>query len=150
MYDRPRSQTESCVCYFQGYSAALLTNYYDKLHGLKFEILKTVTIILQILENFVDAFFDANPMSQLGWIGMRNKMAEKLSEMSGNPRKQIEFVKSMRSKYTCGGEPSLQNALEMALSTLKHMPTHTSREVLIIMGSLTTCDPGDITQTIKV
>ena len=28
------------------------------------------------------------------------------------------------------------------------MPTHTSREVLILMGSLTTCDPSDIHQTI--
>lgn len=89
-------------------------------------------------------------MSQLGWIGMRNKKAEKLAEISGNSRKHIEFVKSMRSNYSCVGEPSLQNALEMALSTLKHMPTHTSREVLVIMGSLTTCDPGDITLTIQV
>jgi transcription initiation factor TFIIH subunit 2 len=89
-------------------------------------------------------------MSQLGWIGMRNKKAEKLGEMSGNARKHVELVKGLRSKYTCSGEPSLQNALEMALSTLKHMPTHTSREVLVIMGSLTTCDPGDITLTIKV
>ena len=30
----------------------------------------------------------------------------------------------------------------------RHMPAHTSREVLVIMGSLTTCDPGDINKTI--
>jgi Ssl1-like len=30
------------------------------------------------------------------------------------------------------------------------MPSHTSREVLIIFGGLSTCDPGDITETIKV
>lgn len=29
------------------------------------------------------------------------------------------------------------------------MPSHTSREVLFIFGSLTTCDPNDINQTIK-
>jgi transcription initiation factor TFIIH subunit 2 len=28
------------------------------------------------------------------------------------------------------------------------MPPHTSREALVIMGSLTTCDPGDINRTI--
>ena len=29
------------------------------------------------------------------------------------------------------------------------MPAHTSREVLVIFGSLTTCDPADIGLTIK-
>ncbi len=47
------------------------------------------------------------------------------------------------------GEPSLQNGLELALSTLKMIPAHASREILIIHGSLTTCDPSDITETIQ-
>ena len=53
------------------------------------------------------------------------------------------------SESSCEGEPSLQNSLEMALKTLKNMPAHTSREVLVIFGSLTTCDPGDIRAVIK-
>jgi len=98
----------------------------------------------------VDEFFDSNPMSQLGWIITRNKMAEKVAEMSGNVRTHLELIKTLKDKYTCDGEPSFQNALEMALSTLKHMPSHTSREILIIHASLTTCDPSDITVTIEV
>lgn len=47
------------------------------------------------------------------------------------------------------GEPSIQNGLEIALQTLKMIPAHASREVLMILGSLTTCDPGDITETIR-
>jgi transcription initiation factor TFIIH subunit 2 len=47
------------------------------------------------------------------------------------------------------GEPSLQNGLELALSTLKMIPTHASREILMILGSLTTCDPSDINETIQ-
>ncbi len=31
----------------------------------------------------------------------------------------------------------------------RHIRSHSSREVLIIMGSLTTCDPGDIFETIN-
>ncbi|OXA51786.1 general transcription factor IIH subunit 2 [Folsomia candida] len=103
----------------------------------------------KILEKFVDEFFDGNPMSQLGWIGTRNKKSEKLAELSGNPRKHLEVVRSITDKYPCGGEPSFQNALELALSSLKHMPSHTSREVILIHGSLTTCDPGDINNTIQ-
>ena len=48
------------------------------------------------------------------------------------------------------GEPSLQNSLELALKTLKMLPSHASKEILLIMGSLTTCDPGDIGETIQV
>lgn len=98
----------------------------------------------------MDSFFDTNPMSQLGWIGTRNKKAEKLLEMSGNPRNQADFVRGMKANYICKGEPSFQNALEMAQATLKNMPSHTSREILMVAGSLTSCDPGDIHSTIKV
>lgn len=88
-------------------------------------------------------------MSQLGWIGTRNKTAEKIAEMSGNSRKHVDVVRSL-DKLSCGGEPSLQNALEIALSSLRHMPNHTSREIVLIHGSLTTCDPRDINTTITV
>ena len=46
------------------------------------------------------------------------------------------------------GEPSLQNAVEMARSSMSHLPTHSSREVVVIYGSLTTCDPGNIHDTL--
>jgi hypothetical protein len=72
------------------------------------------------------------------------------------------------------GEVSLQNSLELSLRSLKYespsicdennysaiyilqsdcgrqVPTHATREVVVIMGSLTTCDPGNIFDTIKV
>ena len=51
---------------------------------------------------------------------------------------------------SCKGEPSVQNALEVALASLKHLPLHTSREILIVYGSLTTCDPGEVQATIDV
>lgn len=35
------------------------------------------------------------------------------------------------------------------MNGLKNMPAHSSREVLVLFGSLTTCDPGDIQKTIK-
>lgn len=35
-------------------------------------------------------------------------------------------------------------------SPIRHMPGHTSREVLIILSSLTTCDPANIYDLIQV
>ena len=54
-------------------------------------------------------------------------------------------MKSVESNS--GGDFSLQNALEMARGSLRGVPKYGSREVLIIMGSLTSIDPGNIFQT---
>ena len=35
-------------------------------------------------------------------------------------------------------------------SLSRHMPGHASREILVLFGSLTSCDPGDILDTIQV
>lgn len=35
------------------------------------------------------------------------------------------------------------------LTQLSHLPTHSSREIVIIFGSLTTCDPGNIHDTLE-
>lgn len=53
-------------------------------------------------------------------------------------------------QITPAGEPSLQNSIELALKSLRLLPSHASKEILIIVGALTTCDPGDINETIKV
>ncbi|KAK7089453.1 hypothetical protein V1264_024720 [Littorina saxatilis] len=104
---------------------------------------------LKLLEHFVEEYFDQNPISQLGIMASRNKRAEKITELGGNPRRHVTALQGLTTK-PCQGELSLQNSLDMALQTLRHMPGHASREVLIIGGSLTTCDPGDIHSTIKI
>uniref|UniRef100_A0A023F313 General transcription factor IIH subunit n=1 Tax=Triatoma infestans TaxID=30076 RepID=A0A023F313_TRIIF len=104
---------------------------------------------LKLMEEFIEEFLYESPLSQLGFILTRNKRAEKISDLTGNSKKHLEVLKANYTQSSCSGEPSLQNGLELALSSLKHMPTHAIREVLIIMGSLTTCDPGDINITIQ-
>ncbi|GBP01995.1 General transcription factor IIH subunit 2 [Eumeta japonica] len=61
----------------------------------------------------------------------------------------LDCSESILKKINLVGEPSLQNGLDLAMKTLKVVPSHASREILVIMGSLTTCDPIDITQTIE-
>lgn len=102
---------------------------------------------IRLLEQFIPEFFDQNPISQLGFILTREGAAEKISELGGNPARHIDLL---RKKVSTAGELSLQNSLELARDTLKHMPSHTSREILILMGSLASCDPGDIFQTISL
>lgn len=103
---------------------------------------------LKLLGNFIQEFFDQNPISLLGLIALRNKRAELITELQSNSRKHIKSLEDM-SKLALAGEPSLQNGFEIAFKSLKMVPTHASREILIVMGSLTTCDPGDLFATIE-
>ncbi|XP_056313779.1 general transcription factor IIH subunit 2 [Danio aesculapii] len=107
-----------------------------------------LTSTLKLMEHFVEEYFDQNPISQIGIITTKNKRAEKLTDLAGNPKKHITALKKAVDS-TCVGEPSLYNSLNMALQNLKHMPAHTSREVLVIFSSLTTCDPANIYELIK-
>ncbi len=97
---------------------------------------------------FIREFFEQNPISQLGILGMRDGVAVKVSDMSGNPNDHINAVKTLRGQDP-KGNPSLQNALEMARGSLYHTPSHGTREVVIVLGALLTSDPGDIHDTIK-
>nr|CAH8854973.1 unnamed protein product [Trichobilharzia regenti] len=95
---------------------------------------------------FVRDYFDQNPISQLGIIVTSDRKAERLTELSGNPRPHLAALQSLYTR-TCIGEPSLQNALLLAESRLKYTIHH--NEIVVLIASLTTCDPGDIHQTIK-
>jgi transcription initiation factor TFIIH subunit 2 len=97
---------------------------------------------------FIREYFEQNPISQLGILGMRDGIAIPISDMSGNPNDHIAAVKALRGTDP-KGNPSLQNALEMARGALYHTPSHGTREVVIVLGALLTSDPGDIHDTIK-
>jgi transcription initiation factor TFIIH subunit 2 len=104
-------------------------------------------LTIRYASEFVTEYFEQNPISQLGIIGMRDGIAIRISDMSGNPTEHIEKLKTLRESEP-QGNPSLQNALEMARAALFHAPSHGTREILIIFGALLSSDPGDIHDTI--
>ncbi|KAL6077152.1 General transcription factor IIH subunit [Balamuthia mandrillaris] len=104
-----------------------------------------MAVALRTAELFIKEFFDQNPIAQMGIIVMRNAIAEKITELSGNPNRHIAELKAEMSSQ---GDASLQNALMVARASLCHIPKYGSREVLVIFGGLSTCDPGDINDTI--
>lgn len=66
---------------------------------------------------FVKEYFEQNPISQLGIVGMKDGVAVRVSDLSGNPADHIERLKAMESQEP-QGNPSLQNALEMCRGSL--------------------------------
>ncbi|XP_031575116.1 general transcription factor IIH subunit 2-like [Actinia tenebrosa] len=75
---------------------------------------------VKLLENFITEYFDQNPISQIGIILTRNKRAEKLTELSGNPKLHIKALQKACLPKMCQGEPSLQNSLLVAANSLRN------------------------------
>ncbi|CRK34565.1 hypothetical protein BN1708_006400, partial [Verticillium longisporum] len=101
----------------------------------------------RLAREFVKEYFEQNPISQLGIVGMRDGVAVRVSEMGGNPVDHVEAINKW-AEIDPQGSPSLQNALEMCRGALFHAPSHGTREVLVVYGALLSSDPGDIHDTI--
>lgn len=67
--------------------------------------------------DFVREYFEQNPISQLSVVGMRDGIAVRISDMSGNPGDHLEKLEEW-VKQEPQGSPSLQNALEMCRGAL--------------------------------
>lgn len=74
-------------------------------------------LTLRYAQKFVQEFFEQNPISQLGIMGMKDGIAVQISEMSGNPTEHMLALHALRAEDP-KGLPSLQNALEMARGSL--------------------------------
>ncbi|KWU42712.1 Ssl1-domain-containing protein, partial [Rhodotorula sp. JG-1b] len=105
-------------------------------------------LTLQYAQEFVTEFFDQNPIGQMAIMVTRDGLAERLTPLSGNPADHLKVLQN-KKKLEPRGQPSLQNVLQLAKNGLSHLPPHGSREVIIILGSLTTCDPTNIHDTIS-
>lgn len=107
---------------------------------------------IKYAQDYVNDFFEQNPISQMSVLGMHDGICLRISELSGNAAEHTSAIAALKSRDTGKspeGAPSLQNALELARATLYHTPDHGTREVIIVFGSLLSLDPGDIHQTVK-
>lgn len=74
-------------------------------------------LTIRYAQEFVREFFEQNPISQLGVLGLRDGLAVRISDMSGNPTKHVNAIQALRTQDP-KGLPSLQNGLEMARGSL--------------------------------
>ncbi|CAE6517777.1 unnamed protein product [Rhizoctonia solani] len=96
-------------------------------------------LALDCARAFVVEWCEQNPLGQIGVVGMRAGIGERIVEMTGGGHRRQAKTR------TCGGtEFTKRNRGGPG----GHLPTHSSREIVIIFGSLTTCDPGDIYETL--
>jgi transcription initiation factor TFIIH subunit 2 len=128
---------------------------YEKDAGLGLGPNKTrLDIMLQLASDFASEYYDQNPLSHLGIVICKKGEAEVLSLLTGSKRSTLTALGALKEGVQSGlissasgkdaGEFSLQNGIEVAGRSLGHMPKHGSREVLVMVGALSTCDPGDV------
>lgn len=117
-----------------------------------------ITAILHEVANFINNFYENNPLGNLGIITTKDKKSIincplSSSANAGNPKNvlnEIQNLIKLDADNFCTGEPSMQMSLLKAASFLSNLSSHFSREILLVMNSLNTMDNGDIESTIKL
>ncbi|KAJ8631503.1 hypothetical protein MRB53_024826 [Persea americana] len=107
---------------------------------------KRMVVVAKHVETFIREFFDQNPLSHIGLAIIKDGVAQCITDLGGSPDSHI---KALHSKLECSGDASLQNALDLVHGYLGQIPSYGHREVLILYSALSTCDPGDILETIQ-
>lgn len=97
--------------------------------------------MLTNLKSFSKKYYEQNPLSQLGVVIMREGLAERLLDLSANSKDTVE---SLSFDPIPKGEASIQNALTVVNSMLKHVPSHGTKEILILQSGISSCDSGDL------
>ena len=94
-------------------------------------------------KNFVREYFYQNPISQLSLIVSRFDAADRLTELSGNPKNHEHKIDSILppSDSKSSGSCSLARIISLSTQILKHIPDYGHRELLIVFSSLRSCDP---------
>lgn len=105
-----------------------------------------MVVVARQVEAFIREFFDQNPLSQIGLVILKDGVAHCLTDLGGSPEAHI---KALMGKLGTSGDTSLQNGLDLVRDLLNQIPSYGHREVLILYSALSTCDPGDILETIQ-
>lgn len=79
-------------------------------------------LTLNYAVEFVREYFEQNPISQMGMVMMRQGIATRVSELTGNPAVLIDRLRELEKDKEPDGDPSLQNALEMCRGELLYVP----------------------------
>eukprot|EP00920_Eleutheroschizon_duboscqi_P025872 GHVT01063910.1.p1 GENE.GHVT01063910.1~~GHVT01063910.1.p1 ORF type:complete len:477 (-),score=34.73 GHVT01063910.1:396-1826(-) len=145
--DAPEAVRQGCIRKGMIRNMLLLVDMSNAMREMDFRP-DRLNCALACAEAFIREFFHQNPISQLGSIVMRSMTAVDVQPLSPNPDDQIAKLRKAKREGT-DGAPSLQNGLQRACSMLTLIPPYGTREILIIFGSIRTCDSGNIHETIK-
>ena len=93
--------------------------------------------VLNLLEKFTEEFFHLNPISQIGIIATKNKRAEIISDLAGNPKAHVEQIRKLAGNTGSRSGTSTSNA-QAANSACVGI------QISVQCGWVTSCDPTEL------
>lgn len=75
-------------------------------------------VALAYAVDFVREYFEQNPISQMGVMGMHDGAVVRISDMSGDPADHVDRLREWKEQHEPQGIPSLQTALEICRGAL--------------------------------
>ncbi|OHS93140.1 General transcription factor IIH subunit 2 [Tritrichomonas foetus] len=99
-----------------------------------------IRLITEELSSFISGYIDQNPLSQVSIVTTFNYKAQIQTPLCGDIKLHLNTLQHL-TDITTAGEPSIYNALTVASNLLSTVPPYSTKEVLMIYGSLNSCDP---------
>lgn len=107
-----------------------------------------IQLLKQSLRTFLINFFEQNPISQISIVSTSNGNAKILTYLCGSLDLHLSCLENL-GDYTEEGTPSLHNALNISIAILKSAAKYSTKEILMIYGSLLSCDITAIDPILK-
>jgi transcription initiation factor TFIIH subunit 2 len=104
-----------------------------------------LVFVVQELRAFLGALFRACPLSSVSLLATCNGTCARLCSLSSSLTTLNAALDAIPDP---SGLPSVQHALDMATAELRYSPSHCTRELLLVLSSLSTADPGSIHNSI--
>ena len=96
------------------------------------------------LKGFVKSFLNHNPLSLLSIIISHDRKAFQLTPLSRHISVHLHALENL----SCSGAFSLQSSLMLAINEMQLFSSYYSKEIICLVSSLNTSDPGNIFDTI--
>ena len=99
---------------------------------------------------FIPQFYSASPLGQLGLVVLKDRRAERVVPLGGSPTElKSQLVRLFEDGMKCSGQCSLINGINVASEMLNAVGEHTNKEVIFVVGALSTIDPQSPEATIQ-
>lgn len=82
-------------------------------------------------------------------VAMLHGQAITVSPLSGCLSEQIDLLEELRERDVAGGSVSLVNGLQRCSALLMASAPYATREIVVLFGSINTCDAGNIDATLQ-
>ncbi|VWU52130.1 general transcription factor IIH subunit 2 [Hepatocystis sp. ex Piliocolobus tephrosceles] len=108
-----------------------------------------INVFIECVESFLRNFYFKNPVGHVAVVALKNSTAKLIQPFTSNLEDVLESITKERG-LGLQGSPSLQEGLEIANNLLSDIPLYGTKEIIILYGSIRTCDKKNILNTLNI